>query len=257
MYYKKSEPHKAAVVGDTVGDPFKDTSGPSMNILIKLSCLVGLTLSPMLNENGAHGVASNVTLTSSNDSMSYALGVVFADNFKQMEIDSTLNPEVFMSGILAHFGDQAQMEMRDAKKFLDEYFRQRELAKVQPLMEKEQKFLEQNKAKAGVLTTTSGLQYEIIQEGTGATAATDEVEVIYDGTLTDGTPFDSSKGKSVTFKLNEVIPGWAEGLTLVKEGGKIKLYVPSDLAYGDYEQPGIPAYSTLIFDVTVVKVIKK
>lgn len=258
MYYKKSEPHKAAVVGDTVGDPFKDTSGPSMNILIKLSCLVGLTLAPMLNDNGGHGVASNVTLTTSNDSMSYALGVVFAENFKQMEIDSTLNTSIFMNGILANFVDAPQMEMRDAKKFLDEYFRQRELAKVQPLMEKEQKFLNENKTKEGVLTTTSGLQYTIVQEGTGATAtAADEVEVIYDGTLTDGTTFDSSKGKSVTFKLNEVIPGWAEGLTLVKEGGKIKLFVPSELAYGDYEQPGIPAYSTLIFDVTVVKVIKK
>ncbi|MCH5242186.1 MAG: FKBP-type peptidyl-prolyl cis-trans isomerase [Muribaculaceae bacterium] len=105
--------------------------------------------------------------------------------------------------------------------------------------------------------TASGLKYVIAQEGTGKSPkATDTVTVHYVGTLTDGTQFDSSidRGQSIDFPLNRVIPGWTEGLQLMKEGGTAVFYIPSNLAYGPQELPGIPANSNLIFWVQLLQV---
>lgn len=114
---------------------------------------------------------------------------------------------------------------------------------------------------ADVHTTQSGLQYVVIEEGTGATPApTDEVSVHYTGKLVDGTVFDSSSlhgDEPVTFPLNRVIPGWTEGVGLMKEGGKYVFYIPSELAYGANGVPGtIPPDSPLIFEVELVKINK-
>lgn len=119
-------------------------------------------------------------------------------------------------------------------------------------------FLEENKTKDGVQVTSSGLQYKVIKEGTGSSPkATNKVEVHYRGTLTNGTEFDSSysRNQTVTFGLNQVIRGWTEGLQLMKEGATYELYIPSELAYGDRDIPGIPASSTLIFTVELIKVL--
>lgn len=121
----------------------------------------------------------------------------------------------------------------------------------------EQKFLTENAKKAGVKTTASGLQYKIVKEGTGKTpTASSNVTVHYEGKTLNGNIFDSSikRGQPITFPLNQVIPGWTEGLQLLKEGGKMELYIPARLAYGAEEKPGIPANSTLIFDVELIKV---
>ena len=119
-------------------------------------------------------------------------------------------------------------------------------------------YLEENAKRDGVTVTASGLQYEVLREGTGASpAATDNVEVHYEGTLTDGKKFDSSydRGKTIEFPLNGVIPGWTEGVQLMKEGAKYRFAIPSDLAYGARGIPGvIPGGSTLLFDVELVKV---
>lgn len=119
-------------------------------------------------------------------------------------------------------------------------------------------FLAENAKKPGVVTTASGLQYQIITEGTGATpSATDNVSVHYQGTTIDGKEFDSSykRGAPATFPLNRVIPGWTEGLQLMKEGGKSKLFIPSNLAYGERGAGrDIGPNSALIFDVELIKV---
>lgn len=119
-------------------------------------------------------------------------------------------------------------------------------------------FLAANAKKPGVTTTSSGLQYEIISEGSGTIPkASDSVTVHYRGTTIDGKEFDSSysRGEPITFALNRVIAGWTEGLQLMKEGAKHRLYIPSDLAYGERGAGGvIGPNSTLIFDVELIKV---
>jgi len=121
-----------------------------------------------------------------------------------------------------------------------------------------QAFLKQNATQPGVKTTPSGLQYKVITEGTGKSpAATDTVLVHYRGTTIDGVEFDSSykRNEPISFPLNGVIPGWTEGVQLMKEGGKIQLFIPSNLAYGSRGAGGVIAPdSTLIFDIELLKV---
>jgi FKBP-type peptidyl-prolyl cis-trans isomerase FkpA len=123
---------------------------------------------------------------------------------------------------------------------------------------KGQAFLKENASKPGVHTTPSGLQYLVLSEGKGkAPKATDTVLVHYRGSLLDGTEFDSSykRNEPISFPLNGVIPGWTEGVQLMKEGGKTRLFIPSNLAYGSQGAGGvIPPDSTLVFDIELLKV---
>jgi len=154
----------------------------------------------------------------------------------------------------------AGMEMEEAQMFLDNYFQRREKAKLASVKSNETAVLDSIKNNTpGVQMAESGLMYMITQEGTGVYATEqDSVQVEYVGKLTNGTVFDSSEaGKPVTFNLGRVIPGFTEGLQKVKEGGKIRLFIPSALAYRDMDQGPIPPYSTLIFDITLVKVYSK
>ncbi len=129
---------------------------------------------------------------------------------------------------------------------------------AQTALEKGQAFLKENGKKEGVKTTASGLEYLVIKEGTGKMPkATDTVSVNYRGTLLDGTEFDSSykRGQPLEFPLNQVIPGWTEGVALMKEGGKYEFYIPSNLAYGSQGAGGdIGPDETLIFVVELIKV---
>lgn len=118
-------------------------------------------------------------------------------------------------------------------------------------------YLKQNKTKPGVQVTKSGLQYRVLREGNGKSPSkSDEVEVHYKGTLINGKVFDSSykRGKASSFRVDEVIAGWTEGLQLMKEGAKYEFVIPSNLAYGTMGNDVIPANSTLIFEVELVKV---
>lgn len=129
---------------------------------------------------------------------------------------------------------------------------------AQSNLEQGQAFLKTNASKPGVKTTPSGLQYLVLEEGKGKSPkATDTVLVHYKGNLLDGTEFDSSykRNEPISFPLNGVIPGWTEGVQLMKEGGKIRLFIPSNLAYGSRGAGGvIPPDSTLVFDIELLKV---
>ena len=173
-----------------------------------------------------------------------------------------LNKDDFSEALAAAFdGKETKLSPEEAQKTIQEYLQKLQENAEKKIKEVGQKFLAENKLKEGVKETASGLQYVVEKEGTGAQpSATDEVTVHYTGKLLDGTVFDSSvsRGEPATFPLNRVIPGWTEGVQLMKEGAKYTFFIPSDLAYGPQGVPNaIPPHSTLIFDVELIKVNKK
>lgn len=171
-------------------------------------------------------------------------------NFLAGFIAGTLQKDTLMSMEKAQAYTQTAMEAIKAKA-LEKSFG--------PNKEAGEKFLADNKGKAGVKTTPSGLQYEVITEGKGAVPAdTCKVKVNYKGTLIDGTEFDSSysRNEPATFRANQVIKGWTEALTMMPVGSKWKLYIPQELAYGSREQGQIKPFSTLVFEVELLSIEK-
>ena len=161
-------------------------------------------------------------------------------------------------------GEKTTLTEQEALSVRQEFMQKlqaKQAAKSKEEAEKNQKegddFLAKNKSKKGVKTTASGLQYEVVKEGTGAhPKATDTVKVDYTGTKIDGTKFDSSvdRGQPATFPLNGVIPGWTEGLQLMTPGSEYKFYIPANLAYKDHGPPAIGPNATLIFDVKLISI---
>ena len=199
------------------------------------------------------------------DRISYALGLSMGNNFRASGIQ-TIDVADFTDGVAAVFeGAKPKMTYDEAKEEIRKYFealeaRQREAAAKMGEVNAEagKKFLDENGKRAEVKTTASGLQYEVLKEGTGRQpAATDSVTVHYTGKLIDGTVFDSSveRGAPATFGVTQVIPGWVEALQLMKEGSQWRLYIPSQLAYGPNGAGNvIGPNATLIFDVELIKV---
>jgi len=204
-------------------------------------------------------VPNNLKLKNEIDTISYALGVDFGNNIKNAKFEE-INYEAFIKGIDDVYKDKETIIKSDtARTIINNYLMEIRKKAYQKNLEDGQKFLEENKKREGVITTESGLQYEIITEGTGKTpTASSIVKAHYRGTLIDGTQFDSSydRGEPLEIPLNGVIKGWTEGMQLMKEGGKIKLYIPTDLGYGMNVRPGgkIEPNMALIFEVELIEV---
>ncbi len=202
------------------------------------------------------------------DRISYALGLSMGNNFRSSGIDK-LDVQDFADGVAAVFsGEKPRMTYDEAKEEIRKYFtamEERQRAAAQEVGKANRQageaFLTENAKRPEVKTTASGLQYEILTEGTGAQPSpTDQVKVHYTGKLIDGTVFDSSveRGEPATFGVTQVIPGWVEALQLMKAGSKWRLYIPSNLAYGPNGAGGvIGPDATLIFDVELLEVLGK
>lgn len=195
------------------------------------------------------------------DKLSYAWGLAMGQQLRGMGVKE-INVEDYTAAVKAVFeGTESALPLDEAQKLINEYLQNLEAEATKAAREAGEKFLAENKCKEGVKTTASGLQYIVEKEGNGAQpAATDEVTVHYTGKLLNGQVFDSSvqRGEPATFPLNHVIPGWTEGVQLMKEGAKYTFFIPSGLAYGPQGVPNaIPPHSTLIFEVELIKVIKK
>lgn len=212
------------------------------------------------------GGSKSVKLETPVDSVSYAIGVlVGSNNLKQLanapggnELDKTVMSAAFNAASLE---EELKISEEDANALVQNFFKNASEKEGQDNLETGNKFLETNKAREGVTTTESGLQYEIITKGTGAKPkATDQVRVNYHGTLIDGTVFDSSvdRGEPATFGVGQVIPGWTEALQLMPVGSKWKVFLPSKIAYGERGAGGnIGPNSVLIFEVELLEIIKK
>lgn len=200
------------------------------------------------------------------DKVSYALGLGIGQQLAQMGA-SDLNIDDFADAIKDVInGNVLKVPHKDAQTIVQEYFRQQE-ERINAIRAEQgkaakaegEKFLAENGKKEGVVTLKSGLQYEVMREGNGKKPkATDQVKCHYEGTLINGQVFDSSykRNEPAVFPLNQVIPGWTEGLQLMQEGAKYRFYIPYILAYGESGAGGsIPPFATLIFDVELLEVM--
>ena len=198
------------------------------------------------------------------DKVSYALGIGIGRQLSQMGA-ADLNIDDFAQAIKDVIAGDLKLGDAEAQQIVQEFFAKQEEKQKAEAAEKGkaakqdgEKFLAENGKKEGVITTASGLQYQVLREGNGQSPkATDTVECHYEGTLIDGTKFDSSydRGQTATSPLNQVIAGWTEGLQLMKEGGKYRFFIPYELGYGERGAgASIPPFSTLVFDVELVSV---
>ena len=198
------------------------------------------------------------------DRISYALGLSMGNNFRSSGIEK-IDFKDFADGVAAVYsGDTPRMSYDEAKEEIRRYFTAMEERQQAEAAEKGkinrqagEAFLAENAKRQEVKVTSSGLQYEVIEEGDGPTpTAQDSVTVHYTGKLIDGTVFDSSvdRGEPGDFPVTQVIPGFAEGLKMMNKGSKYVLYIPASLGYGNNEAGSIPAGSTLVFEVEMIEV---
>lgn len=213
----------------------------------------------------ANSQTSTVEIKTTVDSNSYAIGMMVGNNLKEQGID--VNAEALAAGVRDFLSGSTQFDMQKAQAVLMT-MQQESDKKRQSDMESQgksnkeagEKFLAENKKKPGVITTASGLQYRVDKKVDGKMPGKEStVKVHYRGTLLDGKVFDSSydRGEPAQFALNQVIPGWTEGLQLMSIGSKYTFWIPSDLAYGPQGMGGVIApSSTLVFEVELIEIVK-
>ena len=193
------------------------------------------------------------------DKFSYGLGMGIGQNLLSMNV-SEISVEDFIKGMQAVLqGAATEITHMEAQKVVSEHFQKLAEEQYAKVKAEGEAFLAANAKKEGVVTLPSGLQYEVLVEGNGKKPkASDRVRCHYEGTLIDGTLFDSSvrRGEPAVFGVSQVIAGWVEALQLMAEGSKWRLYIPQELAYGSHGAgESIPPYSALIFDVELIKVL--
>lgn len=203
----------------------------------------------------ATSCGTSKNLKSEQDSVAYAIGLDLGNYIKNM--DSTLNVDVIAGAMKDVLAGKEVMQRDSAYAFLREYFTVRKPAKAKAASEEFLKEVE--KTNKNIQKTESGILYEIITPGSDvkATNDADKVRVMYKGTLKDGKVFDSSydRGDTAEFPLNRVIKGWSEGMKLVGKGGKIKLWIPSELGYGEQAPQSIGPNEALVFEVELIDVL--
>lgn len=229
--------------------------------IVKIT-LLGLTGLILLG--GCQKKAENPNSYTMDKDASYAIGMYLASQWQIPDVH--YDYKSFMEGFRAYnesletkFNmDEAIMKIQAAFEVLQARDEAANNESTQLALEEGRVFLEENGRKPGVITTSTGLQYEVIVQGSGEQpTAMDTVRVHYEGTFLDGTVFDSSyvRGEPIEFPLGGVIPGWTEGLQLMNVGSTYMLYIPSNLAYGPYGSGPIPGNSTLIFRVELLGIV--
>ncbi len=230
---------------------------------------MGLTLKSyfdQISEAKKNGTEAPVPTADEMDNISYSFGASFASNVYRQGLTSLNSSELVAALETVMAGETGRISKLEANQMLQDYFGklQAEKAKQQEaanagLKQESIDFLAKNAENEGVTVTESGLQYMVLQEGSGdSPSASSKVTVHYHGTTPDGTVFDSSvdRGQPASFGLNQVIRGWTEGLQLMKPGAKYRFFIPQDLAYGANPRPGGPIkpYMALVFDVELISI---
>jgi FKBP-type peptidyl-prolyl cis-trans isomerase len=230
---------------------------------IKGLVILAVTSAMILSSCNTKSSVTGTRVKSADDSLAYALGI--ANYFYYMASDSIdINPVLLAKGMLDAKSGKNSLDEQAAQAFVMTYMQNRQAEKMKKIYGKNidegEKFLTDNKKRDGVQETPSGLQYEVVTMGTGEKPGpTDVVKIHYTGMLLDSTKFDSSveRGEPVQFGVNQVIQGWQEGIQLMPVGSKFKFYIPYELAYGEQGTGPIPPYSTLIFDVELLEIVKQ
>ena len=225
-------------------------------LIFSISFCMAQNLRGELERQQQGGSLASPALKTELDLVAYAFGVHLGDYARNA--DSTFNMNIVVAAMMDVVNRKSKYSVQKAQQILNEYF-----AVSKPKAEKQaaEEFLTKvEKENKRTFKTASGLLYEILREGTGKRAEndTDKVRVMYRGTLKNGQVFDSSyeRGETAEFALNSVIKGWGEGLKLVGEGGRIRLWIPPELGYGEYGPTNIGPNQALIFDVELIEVIR-
>ncbi|HEY9542382.1 FKBP-type peptidyl-prolyl cis-trans isomerase [Prevotella sp.] len=192
------------------------------------------------------------------DKVSYALGLGIGRQLSQMGANEIVVDDFAQAIKDVIANSELKLSDSEAQTIVNQFFEEKQEVQSKAARAEGENFLAENAKKEGVVVLPSGLQYQVLKEGTGKQPkATDQVECHYEGTLINGQVFDSSyqRGQTATFGLNQVIAGWTEGVQLMKEGAKYRFFIPYNLAYGERGAgQSIPPYAALIFDVELVAV---
>lgn len=230
------------------------------NILVLLIVTAVITSTTWSCKSQNKVEEKKIDLTSKVDSASYAIGMQIGQNFAQQGLDTVMNIDLIIAGLKDQIAKEAKLDITQTDKIVNDFFMEQQKSASSGKIKEGEDFLKENGKREGVVTTASGLQYEVVTMGTGAKPTiSSTVKTHYRGTLLNGTEFDSSykRNEPISFPLNGVIKGWTEGLQLMPVGSKFKFYIPYHLAYGERGAGQlIGPYETLIFEVELISIEK-